>query len=971
MLLSGEDATIRLWDVATGRETKRIHGYGRAILSVAINPRGHALAWTEDDAMIRLWDVRSASEVGTLAGHGRAVTNIAFSQDGVRLVSGSWDGSVRVWDIVRKLELHQFRGHGGGVLGVAYGAREASILSVSTDGTVRQWDVSDGNDSTLGLALSSRTTSIALLGGGLGLASAGGGGMNLHFGAMAVCTSSIGERSSDRFESIAASADGNTLVAGAEDGSVYIWMLRERCRFRLLRSKVPGSTAVAVDAGGRIAAFAAADNSVEIWSTENGNRIATLAGQSSRITAIKFSPDSALVASGSEDHRIRVWNLATPGDETVLSGHHGGVSAIAFSQDGKRLVTAAWDATVRIWDLRSGRVALKLTGHENGVSTVAFSRDGAYIASGGFDGTLRLWNASSGKQIWGLKADAFAVRALDMSSDGKTIVTGGHDLRIRYWRVHDGAELATLVAFRDGTWVVTDPEGRFDTADLESMPHLHWVMPDDPFTPVPLEVFMKDYYTPRLLARILAGEKFPPVRPLLTLNRTQPEVKLASVVPDASDPSLVSVTVTASGATKNYLQGDGSAGGKEIALATAAHDLRLFRDGQVVGYADGKLAEFKGNAFTKTFTVRLPQAKAGQEVVFSAYAFNDDRVKSETVRTTYKAPALKNATTTKGTAYVVTIGVNQHENRAWNLSFAANDARAVAGRVAGDLRKSGRYGNVVSVTLAADGPAPGSWQASKAAIRAVTARLSGAASGPLPEVLRGVAGAEALRRATPDDTLIIAFSGHGFTDEQGMFYLMPQDTGAGQGKAVTPLLRSRSISSDELSLWLRDVDAGDMTMIVDACQSAASIASDGFKPGPMGSRGLGQLSFDKGMRILAASQSDQYALEDGKLQHGLLTFSLINDGLDAFNADHEPKDKTIYLDEWLKYGVKRVPTLWEEVKTGKVVVVNRAAQPIVLNAEGDAVASNQPARQQAQTPALFDFAKRRQGIELARAGDAK
>ena len=83
----------------------------------------------------------------------------------------------------------------------------------------------------------------------------------------------------------------------------------------------------------------------------------------------------------------------------------------------------------------------------------------------------------------------------------------------------------------------------------------------------------------------------------------------------------------------------------------------------------------------------------------------------------------------------------------------------------------------------------------------------------------------------------------------------------------------------------------------------------------MGSRGLGQLSFDKGMRILAASQSDEFALEDQRLRHGLLTFSLINDGLEAFNADHEPKDSKVWLDEWLKYGVKRVPTLAEEVKS--------------------------------------------------------
>jgi hypothetical protein len=48
------------------------------------------------------------------------------------------------------------------------------------------------------------------------------------------------------------------------------------------------------------------------------------------------------------------------------------------------------------------------------------------------------------------------------------------------------------------------------------------------------------------------------------------------------------------------------------------------------------------------------------------------------------------------------------------------------------------------------------------------------------------------------------------------------------------------VSSDDLSRWLRDVDAGDLVMVVDACHSAASVEGSGFKPGPMGSRGLGQ-----------------------------------------------------------------------------------------------------------------------------------
>lgn len=156
-----------------------------------------------------------------------------------------------------------------------------------------------------------------------------------------------------------------------------------------------------------------------------------------------------------------------------------------------------------------------------------------------------------------------------------------------------------------------------------------------------------------------------------------------------------------------------------------------------------------------------------------------------------------------------------------------------------------------------------------------------------------------------------------------------------------------------------------MTMIVDACQSAASVQAEGFKPGPMGSRGLGQLSFDKGMRILAASQSDEFALEDQRLKHGLLTFSLINDGLEAINADHEPKDSKVWLDEWLKYGVKRVPSLADEVKSGTVKVANRGPELGAVRVDVPAT-SGKPAAaaRPAQQPTLFDFAKRRQPVVL-------
>jgi hypothetical protein len=104
-----------------------------------------------------------------------------------------------------------------------------------------------------------------------------------------------------------------------------------------------------------------------------------------------------------------------------------------------------------------------------------------------------------------------------------------------------------------------------------------------------------------------------------------------------------------------------------------------------------------------------------------------------------------------------------------------------------------------------------------------------------------------------------------------------------------------------------------MALVVDTCRAAATVESEGFKPGPMGNRGLGQLAYDKGLRVLAASAADVDALEDKTLQQGVLTYSLVHEGLNLGRADFSPRDRKIALHEWFKYAVYRVPVLLEEL----------------------------------------------------------
>ena len=132
----------------------------------------------------------------------------------------------------------------------------------------------------------------------------------------------------------------------------------------------------------------------------------------------------------------------------------------------------------------------------------------------------------------------------------------------------------------------------------------------------------------------------------------------------------------------------------------------------------------------------------------------------------------------------------------------------------------------------------------------------------------------------------------------------------GLDKMLSAEFLRNCISSDKLGQWLCDVDAGEMVMIVDACHSAAAVAGTDFKPGPMGSRGLGQLAYDKGMRVLTATQTDNVALETNQVRQGLLSYALIQMGLKEEKVNYLPKDEKITLPEWLNYAVIRVPQVY-------------------------------------------------------------
>jgi hypothetical protein len=492
-------------------------------------------------------------------------------------------------------------------------------------------------------------------------------------------------------------------------------------------------------------------------------------------------------------------------------------------------------------------------------------------------------------------------RVITRSAGGETVIrsaAGGEVLRslgTGVGSIHQSADTRLVIEASGGVLTLRDPDGWQPRAYWMPVPVPHTnrtfvVTRDGLFDghhttwagaefllghdrdAAPCDRFARDYYRPGLLREALAGSLPRPRTDIAGLDARVPTLRLR---PHGEPPMLSDRRISLSIDVANAPNG--------------ARDVRLLRNGVMI-------RRWRGKATVGTPIVVDVGVNAGVNR-FTAYAFSDANVKGDNAEHLYTGvfdPPQRTAT-------IIAVGVNDYASLR-NLRYAVADAEEFARQLEAALRRVGTrwrgrwqadWDDVTTVVLK-------DAEFTRANMLAALARLGpdgGSQRSPLDKLNK-------LKSTGPHDAVFVFFAGHAILSGDRFHLLAPN------AKVERGAVPTRSITDYDLDAALESIDARHLVLVIDSCHSGQVLATADDRLNLLNARGLAALAYEKGMYILAASQSFQVALETSALGHGLLTSALI-EGLGelASEADRDPEDGRLDLDEWLDWAARRVPAI--------------------------------------------------------------
>ncbi|GAA2069789.1 hypothetical protein GCM10009780_00240 [Actinomadura alba] len=448
LVSASADGTLRIWDPATERQVRVMHGHADGVDTV-LNVGG-VLVSSGRDRTVRTWNPVTGEQLGKLTDHKGA---IPVEVGGETLVASAARDSVRLWDPRMGETRHVITG----ATGRAVACCKDLMMAPAVAGGVGLWDVATGE--LRGIVKPDGHTTVDLCAvtvGGKTLFASAGYDKEMEGGRIRLWDPATGE--------VAGVIEHEPLVDATLDRITHVRAVELGGRERLVSV---GHKTVRIwdqDTGSPLQVFIPPDSWVEqacffradgrallavpqkysdwlcVWDTASGelvNRIQNGRGPTEALCSFEHDGRTLLASADGYLRTVRLWDPLGPGTSPRPKGHTGAVYGVWAFQD--KVVSVA-NESLRIWNPETGTQIRRIRGSMFGVEDVhAFTLDGRELLAGAFaiydDGLIRIWDPAAGRQLRRLERrwDEGPTIVCSFSREGRVLLAAAGDSILRIW----------------------------------------------------------------------------------------------------------------------------------------------------------------------------------------------------------------------------------------------------------------------------------------------------------------------------------------------------------------------------------------------------------------------------------------------------------------------------------------------------------------------------------------------------------
>lgn len=279
ILSSGDDGTIRIWDIGTRKEVNNFpaekvsSGVVYPVTGVAYSPDGKTFISGQKTSLPKLWDTSLGRVMKRVSQKTAGIYSLAFSPNGNLIALGTY-GSISICDANSSKEISIPISRTSPIISVEFSPDNQSLIAVADNQEISLWDTNSGNKIR---------------------------NFDIH----------NYQKDVEYATDASFTPDGKTLITGGFNkepyqGIIKMWNANDGT---LLRTIVDGQSidCLAISHDGQKLATGNFDHTVKIWEIATGKLLRILVGHKNYVKSVAFSPDGQTIVASSTNGAINLW----------------------------------------------------------------------------------------------------------------------------------------------------------------------------------------------------------------------------------------------------------------------------------------------------------------------------------------------------------------------------------------------------------------------------------------------------------------------------------------------------------------------------------------------------------------------------------------------------------------------------------------------------------------------------------------